>query len=129
MEQTLSNTAKVVGNYESIPTAITYSATVVTMVSGLTITKTADKQVWSDGNLTYTIIISNKSDKTYGTPEITDVLDTNLIDFVPNSVTIDGSAASSSDYEYKSDTGTLTINLEDIAASASKTVTFQVSKK
>lgn len=129
MEKILSNTVKAVGNYNDIPTSITSAATVVTMINGLTITKTADKQVWADGNLTYTIIIENKSDNSYNTPEIKDVLDENLIEFVQDSVTIDGQKASSSDYEFDSSTSTLTINLTDIAVSTSKTVTFEVSKK
>ena len=48
MEKILNNTAQAVGNYNDIPTSITSTATVVTMISGLTITKTADKQVWAD---------------------------------------------------------------------------------
>ena len=129
MEQTLNNTVRVVGNYDSIPTAVTSTATVVTMVSGLSITKTADKPVWADGNLKYTIIVTNNTQKTYETPEITDVLDTSLITFVEGSVKIDDVEAETQDYEYTEDTGKLTINLEDIAASSSKTVTFEVSKK
>ena len=34
MESILSNTVSAVGNYDDIPTAITSTATVVTMVSG-----------------------------------------------------------------------------------------------
>lgn len=129
MEKILSNTAKAVGNYNSIPTSITSTATVVTMISGLTITKTADKQVWADGVLTYTIIINNNSDKPYSTPEIKDELDTTLIEFIPNSVTIDSQIADSSDYSFDESTNILTINLNDIAISESKVVTFQVKKK
>lgn len=129
MEKTLNNTVKAVGNYNDIPTSITSTATVVTLIDGLTITKTADKTIWADGNLTYTIILSNQTEKTYSTPEITDVLDTTLIDFVPNSVTIDGVSAQEDDYEYSAEKNTLTINLKDMAASTSKTITFQVSKK
>lgn len=129
MESTLSNTVSAVGNYDDIPTAITSTATVVTMVSGLNISKTADKNVWADGVLTYTIIIENKTQKTYGTPEIKDTLDLTLIDFVEGSVTIDSAKASEDDYEYNQDTGVLTVNLSDIAASGSSVVTFQVKKK
>ena len=45
METELTNTVKTVGNYNNIPTSITSDALVVTMISGLTITKTADKSV------------------------------------------------------------------------------------
>lgn len=129
MEQTLSNTVRVVGNYENIPTSVTSVATVVTMIDGLSITKSADKKVWAEGNLKYTVIITNNTEKTYATPEVTDVLDTSLVTFVEGSVTIDDVSAEEDDYEYTEDTGTLKINLEDILASSSKTITFEVSKK
>lgn len=129
MEQTLSNTVRVVGNYENIPTSVTSVATVVTMIDGLSITKSADKKVWAEGNLKYTVIITNNTEKTYATPEVTDVLDTSLVTFVDGSVTIDDVSAEEDDYEYTEDTGTLKINLEDILASSSKTITFEVSKK
>lgn len=129
METTLSNTVKAVGNYNEIPTSITSAAAIVTMITGLTITKTADKNIWADGNLTYTIVIDNKSEKPYNTPEITDVLDGTLIDFVPNSVTIDGATAQPDDYEYNEGTNTLKINLKNIEVSSSSIVTFQVKKK
>lgn len=129
MEKTLSNTVKAVGDYNDIPTSITSAASVVTMISGLSITKTADKKVWAEGNLTYTIEIQNNTEKSYVSPKLTDTLDTTLVSFVEGSVTIDGSEATvDSDYSYDSDTNTLTINLSDITASDSKTVTFQVSK-
>ena len=129
MESTLSNTVSAVGNYDDIPTAITSTATVVTMVSGLNISKTADKNVWAYGVLTYTIIIENKTQKTYGTTEIKDKLYLTIIYFVEGSVTIDSAKASEDDYEYNQDTGVLTVNLSDIAASGSSVVTFQVKKK
>lgn len=129
MEKTLTNTVKAVGNYNDIPTAITSAASVVTMINGLSITKTADKEVWVEGNLTYTIIIENKSEKAYNDPEITDVLDTTLVNFVEDSVTIDGQKAIvDTDYTYNTGTNTLTINLSNIEVSTSKTITFQVSK-
>ena len=128
METELSNTVRAVGNYNDVLTSITSAVSVVTMISGLTITKTADKPVWADGNLTYSIVINNQAEKDYVTPEITDVLDS-LIDFVPESVTIDGVQAETSSYSYNEGTKTLTINLDDITAGKSKTVTFQVKKK
>lgn len=129
METELSNTVRAVGNYNNVPTSITSAVSVVTMISGLTITKTADKTVWADGNLTYSIVINNQAEKDYVTPEITDVLDSNLIEFVPESVTVDGVQAETSSYSYNEGTKTLTINLDDITAGKSKTVTFQVKKK
>lgn len=129
MEKELNNTVTAVGNYNDVPTSITSAVSVVTMIDGLTITKSSDKQNWASGNLTYTVIINNQSEKPYNSPEVKDVLDTTLVDFVENSVTIDGQAAEQSDYTYDDGSGTLTINLEDIAVSESKTITFQVKKK
>ena len=129
MEKELNNTVTAVGNYNDVPTSITSAVSVVTMIDGLTIVKSSDKQNWADGNLTYTIIISNQAEKPYNSPEVKDILDTSLVDFVENSVTIDGKTAEQSDYAYDDGTGTLTINLSDIAVSEVKTITFQVKKK
>ncbi len=129
METTLNNTVSAVGNYNSIPTSITSLASVVTMISGLTITKTADKEVWADGLLTYTIVLDNEATETYTSPVVTDKIDTSLVTFVAGSVTIDGVEATSSEYTYEESTGTLTVNLTDIAPSSKKTITFQVTKK
>lgn len=129
METTLNNTVSAVGNYNSIPASITSLASVVTMISGLTITKTADKEVWADGLLTYTIVLDNEATETYTSPVVTDKIDTSLVTFVTGSVTIDGVEATSSEYTYEESTGTLTVNLTDIAPSSKKTITFQVTKK
>lgn len=129
MENELSNTVTAVGNYNSIPTSITSLASVVTMISGLTITKSADKPVWADGVLTYTIVVDNKATETYTSPVVSDVLDNNLIEFVSGSVTIDGASASESEYNYDTSTHTLTVNLGDIEPNGTKTIKFQVTKK
>lgn len=129
METQLSNTATVLGQYNSIPTSISSQALVVTMIDGLTVTKTADKMIWADGVLTYTVLVDNKATESYTSPVITDILNTTLVSFVAGSVTIDGAKAEEGKYNYNEDTGTLTIDLEDIAPSSSSTITFQVEKK
>lgn len=129
MTNNLSNTVTVLGNYNEIPTSISSQALVVAMIDGLTVTKTADKIVWADGVLTYTIEVDNKALESYTSPTITDVLDISLISFVNDSVTIDGAKAEESKYTYNDADGTLTISIPDIAASGKCVVTFQVSKK
>lgn len=129
MTNNLSNTVTVLGNYNEIPTSISSQALVVAMIDGLTVTKTADKMVWADGVLTYTIEVDNKALESYTSPAITDVLDISLVSFVNGSVTIDGAKAEESKYTYNDADGTLTINIPDIAASGKCVVTFQVSKK
>ena len=129
MANNLSNTVTVLGNYNEIPTSISSQALVVAMIDGLTVTKTADKMVWADGVLTYTIEVENKALESYTSPIITDVLDISLVSFVNDSVTIDGTKAEESKYTYNDADGTLTINIPDIIASGKCVVTFQVSKK
>ena len=129
METKLTNIASVLGNYNDIPTSISTQALVVTMIDGLTATKTADKMIWADGNLTYTITVNNESTETYTAPVITDILETTLISFITGSITIDDTPIEESEYTYDQETGTLTIKLPDIAPSSKKTVTFQVAKK
>lgn len=129
METELNNTATVLGNYNSIPTEISTQALVVTMLKGLTATKTADKMIWSDGLLTYTIVVSNDTDYDYVGPVITDILDISLISLVDDSVTVDGVKISTPQYTWDSSSGKLSISLTDIEAKGKKTITFQVEKK
>ena len=129
MENKLSNTATVLGNYNDIPIEISTQTLVITMITGLTVSKTADKMVQSDGNLTYTIVINNETGENYTSPVITDILDTNLITFVADSVTVDGEKLDTTKYTWDQATGKLTINLPDVETNTKKTVTFQVAKK
>ena len=129
METELNNTATVLGNYNNIPTSISTQTLVVTMLSGLSVTKTADKQVWSDGNLTYSIEISNQTDMDYTSPVITDILDPTLITLVENSVKVDGTPLETSEYTFDDSTGKLTINLTNVETKTSKVITFEVKKK
>ena len=125
----LNNTATSVGTYNNIPTALTSNTSVVNLVEGLTLEKEADKTNWIDGNLKYTITIKNEADKDYVTPKVTDIIDTDKVEFVKGSVTINGVAASEQQYNYEEASHTLTINLDTITPSSSSTITFLVTKK
>lgn len=129
METELTNTATVLGNYNSVPTEISTTALVVTMLSGLTVTKSADKPVWSEGNLTYTIEINNATTEVYTNPVITDILNPTLITLVKDSIKVDSTVLEESNYTFEDSTGKLTITLPDITSQSKKTVTFEVSKK
>lgn len=128
MDSKLSNTANVTGTYNSLPTSITSEAIVVALINNITITKTADKQSWGTGPLTYTITVDNKEDESFENPVITDVIDTSLVTFVDGSVTINGAKASGSEYKYDSSTNTLTVNLPTMTGPSTSVVTFQVTK-
>ena len=129
MEIELKNTVSATGNINEIPTLINSKASVVTMLSGLTITKTADKTVWANRLLTYTITISNQTTVPYVTPIVKDILDTSLVNFVDDSITIDGVKATAEEASFDTATSTLTVNLTDIEAAGTKTIAFQVTKK
>ena len=95
------------------------------MITGLTIIKTADKQNWATGILTYTVTISNDTDVPYESPSFTDILDPDLIKLVDDSVEVNGVA---SQHTYDSATGLLTIPLETIDKASNSVITFQVQK-
>ena len=109
-------------------TTLTSNTLEVNVINGLTAVKSADKTSWADGALTYTLTINNTTGQTYTSPVITDTLDTTLVTFVPDSVTINGSTATSSQYTYNNSNGLLTVNLSDIATGGTATVTFKVTK-
>ena len=126
MEKELSNSVSVTGAYNDIPTSITSLVSIVTMIDGLKVTKEANKKVWADGILTYTITVINNTEKTYVKPVVSDTLDVSLVELVKDSVIVNGS---SSTYQFDEGTGVLTISLDDIDASTSKTIEFEVKKK
>lgn len=129
METILSNTVSALGNYNDVPTAMASEAVLVTLLDGLKIIKTADKPVWADGVLTYTIVLTNDETKPYTAPVVTDIIDNTLVDFISGSVMIEGVAATDDQYSYNENTHTLTVLLDDIAATSTRTITFQVKKK
>lgn len=132
MDSTLNNQASAVGEYNNISTSLTSEVSVVTIIDGLTITKSADKENWASGVLTYTIVVNNTTGNTYSDVNVTDVLDTTKIKLVDGSVTVDGATITEgsgvNEYTYDDTSGTLVVNLGDIATTVKKTITFQVSK-
>ena len=121
----VTNTAQIDGVYKTLPATLTTSEVTTQMVSGLTVTKTADKQLWASGNLTYTIVLKNDAGDTFSDIEVTDVLDITKIALVANTVQLDGKTVT---YTYTATTGTLSVKIPDLADAKSGTITFQVSK-
>ena len=124
----LNNTVTSTGTYNNIPTSLTSNTSVVNMIDGLTITKDADKKNWGSGELTYTITLDNQTNTTYVNPVVTDVIDGSLVKFVPGSVIINNVAATEDEYSYNEGSHTLTVNLKDITANSTTTLTFRVEK-
>ncbi len=123
----LTNTAISNGNYNNIPTTLTSSTSIVNLIEGLSISIEPDKKNWTDGFLTYQITIENQTELPYENSVITDELDTSLIEFVEDSVMINDIKATTSQYEYN--TNTLTINLGTVGAHQTGIAKFSVKKK
>ena len=123
----LSNQVTSTGTYNSVPTSLTSNTSIVNIVDGLTLVKSADKTNWIDGILTYTIEINNDTNTSYENPVVTDILNSTLIDFVDGSVTINGASATELQYTYND--GTLTIKPGEVQANSKTTITFSVKKK
>ncbi len=100
---------------------------VLNLINGLTITKSANKINWVDGYLTYKIVITNTSDGNYENAYITDSLD-KTVEFVSNSLIIDNVGATEDDYDYDAKENILTIYLNNVDNKTSKIITFQVKK-
>jgi len=119
----LSNTVSSKVTYNNIPTSLTSNTSVVNII-----TKTADKQNWGSGSLTYTITIDNQSDMAYENPTVTDVINTNLVKFLDGSVVINNTVVTSQQYNYDDSSHTLTVTLDEVAAKSITTITFRVDK-
>jgi uncharacterized repeat protein (TIGR01451 family) len=121
----LTNRATANGTYNSVATEIVSSNVVTQMISDLTITKTADKTIWTTGVLTYTITIYNNASYPYESPVVTDILDTSKVSLVSNSITINGRTET---YSYDSQTGLLSIDTPTLTVGNQTVITFQVQK-
>ncbi|HHW69612.1 MAG TPA: hypothetical protein GX747_04665 [Tenericutes bacterium] len=125
----LINTASSVGEYLGLTTEMTTEAVVTQLVDDLNITKSADRDSWATGNLTYTITIDNQSEEPYENPIVTDTIDPTKATLVDGSVTINGTPATTpTDYTFDAITGLLTVNLSDVAATSTTVIVFEVER-
>ena len=125
----LSNSVTMVGNYNNILTSITSNTLVVSIIEELTITRKVDKQNWIDGFLTYIITINNKNNTTFFNSIVTDIIDTSLVNFMANSITINGRPASKREYSYDGDSNILRITLAEVVANTDTIITYRIKKR
>ena len=64
----------------------------------------------------------------YENPTVTDVINTNLVKFLDGSVVINNTVVTSQQYNYDDPSHTLTVNLDEVAAKSTTTITFRVDK-
>ncbi len=126
MDNTLRNFATATGTYNLIPTTLTSEAIITQVVDNLTIIKAADKSVWTDGLLTYTVTITNTAAYDFENPIFKDTLDVTLVSLVDDSVLVDDVVTA---YTYDEQTGELSVNLATIEVGDTVVITFQVAKK
>lgn len=124
---TLSNQVTAEGTYNNIPTSMTSNVSIVNLISGLTLEKSADKTNWVDGPLTYTIAIDNQTNVEYTNVTLTDAINTNLVDLLTDSIMINDVQAAPDQYTYTD--GTLKITLPTVSANTKTTIRFSVQKK
>ena len=117
------------GNYDNKSVCLKSNTLIVSLIDGLAITRSADKLEWNSGNLTYTIVLNNKTNTSYVNPSVVDIFDNNLIDFVTGSVTIKGSKMSQENYDYDNNMHTLVIRLDNLTANSETTIAFSVKRK
>ena len=69
----LINVASSLGTYDGLSTEMTSNSVSTQLIDDLSITKTADREAWVNGDLTYTITIENQSTTTlHVSPTVTD---------------------------------------------------------
>lgn len=116
----IKNQSDMDGQYDGDSLILQSTIAETEIVQGLTAIKTASKELWAGGTMTYTIVINNDTDTDYETPLFTDLLDSNIT-IVSDSVKVGGIV-----YAYTYDAQLLSVNLPTIPANDEVTITFDV---
>lgn len=95
----------------------------VSVIDGVSITKTADKAVWVSGPLTYTLLVTNTTEGELTDIVVTDQIEETAVNFnTEYGVLING--VSATNYSYQN--GLLSVPLTRLGANESASITFQV---
>lgn len=124
---TILNNFLVTGKINNLDTTITSNIISVEVPSSqLSISKLANKNIWSDGILKYSITITNNSNSNIINGTFKDVINPKYANVIPSSVLVNNS---SYQFTYNKVTGQLEINNLNINANEIVTITYSVSKK
>ena len=122
---TVLNNFLVTGKINNLDTTITSNIISVEVPSSpLSISKLANKNIWSDGILKYSITITNNSNSNITNGIFKDVINPKYANVIPSSVLVNNS---SYPFTYNKATGQLEIN--NLNTNEIVTVTYSVSKK
>lgn len=125
----LYNTATTSGDYNNIPISFSSNTSIVNISLGLELTLETNKTKWKYGNLTYQMKLTNISNTPYLNLVITDSIDAQLIEVIPDSIIIDGVKATQKEYFYNKSTNILTIYVNKIESQQTTEIAFNVRKK
>ena len=124
---TILNNFLVTGKINNLDTTITSNIISVEVPSSqLSISKLANKNIWSDGILKYSITITNNSNSNIINGTFKDVINPKYANVIPSSVLVNNN---SYPFTYNKATGKLEINNLNINVNEIVTVTYSVSKK
>lgn len=124
MATNLENVARIDGTINNVPTWATGLVTV--QLGEITITKTASPMVWINGELTYTITITNSdADYPFADLVLTDQLDPSIT-LVPGSVMVN--SAAHTDYTFSGNLLTITDIPEIAEDGGTAVISFRVTK-
>ena len=124
---TILNNFLVTGKINNLDTTITSNIISVEVPSSqLSISKLANKNIWSDGILKYSITITNNSNSNITNGIFKDVINPKYANVIPSSVLVNNN---SYPFTYNKATGQLEINNLNINVNEIVTVTYSVSKK
>lgn len=119
----LKNGGVITALYGTEPMDMLTTESNVTIIKGLTATKTTDKTAWVMGPLTYFIRIDNYCDIDVNNIVFRDFLQISDISFVENSVLYNDE---SWEYTYDQETGLLVVSIGDLLQGETGTITFKV---
>lgn len=119
------NSFTVTGNILNLNTMITSNDVIINAIDNLMITKSANKSIWENGILTYTITITNNSDNII-TNNFSDIINPSYASLITNLVFLNNNVPS---FNYNKLTGLLEINDIIINPNESVIISYSVSKK
>ena len=128
MENKLTNIAHSSGKLNNQQTDLTSNEITIPLGDGLKIEKSASKSTWLSGNLTFTIKITNLNYFDLPRVVLFDKLEIGKISLIGSSVKLDGLPIATNLITYDEPTGSLSVNLGNILANNTHTLTFQVKK-
>ena len=124
---TILNNFLVTGKINNLDTTITSNIISVEVPSSqLSISKLANKNIWSDGILKYSITITNNSNSNIINGTFKDVINPKYANVIASSVLVNNNSYACT---YNKATGQLEINNLNINVNEIVTVTYSVSKK